>query len=73
VWNIESDVLPVDELQDLAELLSAQRLDASGVLTTLDRDAIQLLWTRLHAKVPAQFSVTPEEVQGWHQHVASGL
>ena len=55
VWDISETTLPVRDVEKLAELYSAHRLDSTGGLQPLDATEIRDLWQSLRPKYPHYF------------------
>jgi WD40 repeat protein len=67
VWNIKPDERPAGDLVGLAQLLSACRIDGTLSPTPLQAAELQRLWDDLHARYPADFTVTPAAARAWRE------
>jgi WD40 repeat protein len=66
-WELASDPRPLEDLEQIAQLLSGHSVDPIGGAIPLPNDELAGLWRKLHAKYPGEFSVTPEAVVAWHE------
>ncbi len=71
VWPLPApDRRPLEDLVLLAQLLSAQRVDATDGLTGVEpADQLQAL-ERLRARYPTDFTATFAEAIAWHEREA---
>lgn len=70
LWDFTPDVRPIDDIAQLAQLLSGRRLDATGSLVAVSATKLAENWDTLRQKYPQQFSVKPEEIVAWHSEEA---
>jgi WD40 repeat protein len=68
VWDVSEDPRPVSDLLRLVQLLSSHRIDDTGAAVPLPGEEIQRLWDDLHAKYPADVSVSPAAARAWREH-----
>jgi WD40 repeat protein len=59
VWELPQDDRPVADLVELAQLLSASRLDAQGDLVPLGPADLRAAWQALRANYPGDFTRAP--------------
>ena len=52
VWPLRQDPRPAADLAELARLLAAHQIDASGSLRPQSKEAVQQSWERLRARYP---------------------
>ncbi len=57
LWNVAPSALPAPEIEELAQLLSSQRLERQSVPVPLDAKTIESLWKSVRARHPEQFSI----------------
>lgn len=55
IWNLSETTLPVADVERLAELYSAHRLDSTGGLQPLEGGEIRARWQALRPKYPQYF------------------
>ena len=56
IFEVAKAEEPVDDLVQLAQLLSGHQLDPAGGLLPLDNHSLSNLWQMLRAKYPARFN-----------------
>lgn len=52
LWDVSEDTRPLDTLQQWAELISCQKIDATGDLVTLTPDEFERIWRQAHYQSP---------------------
>jgi WD40 repeat protein len=70
IWKLPMDRKPVSDLQDIARLLSADSAISPDSLTTLQSGFIEDVLTQLRSKYPAEFTISPKEIEAWHEFEA---
>ena len=58
--DLSPDPRPADDLLALAELLAARRVDPTGAVVPMEKDALLGAWKNLRAKYPGQFAGIPK-------------
>jgi WD40 repeat protein len=72
VCELKPDERTLDDLIQMAKVLSGTRVDASGAAVPLAMSELQEAYEALLRKAPKTFNATPEQVLGWH-HRQAGL
>jgi WD40 repeat protein len=67
VFELTKDERPLDDLLRLAQLLSAQRIDASGGVMTVEPSVLSNSWQYLRRKYPDQFVPSEGAILAWQQ------
>ncbi|WP_261341226.1 WD40 repeat domain-containing serine/threonine-protein kinase [Fimbriiglobus ruber] len=67
VWDVTPDDRPAADLVNLAQLLSASRLDDTGAVISLEAGEVTRRWADLRARYPAEFVATPETTRRWRE------
>jgi hypothetical protein len=70
VWDLSPDLRPVDQLQEIAQVLSGRQNAELGGGLLIERNALSNSWKRLRLHHTNEFRVTPEEVRAWHRRQA---
>lgn len=70
LWDFTPDARPIDDIAQLAQLISGRRLDNTGSLVAVSATKLAENWDALRQKYPQQFSVKSEEIVAWHQEEA---
>jgi hypothetical protein len=55
MWDLSPDTRPVEDLELLAQVLAARRIDHTQALVPLDTDQFRQAWETLRAKYPQGF------------------
>jgi tetratricopeptide (TPR) repeat protein len=69
-WDVTPDARSAADLVLLVQLLTGCRQDEGDNLQPLDAHELLAAWQELRDKYPDDFSLTPEEVEYWHQEAA---
>ncbi len=67
VWQLAPDRRPVEDWEQLAQVLAGRRLDPTGALTVLDSPDLARAWRALRLKYPGEGARSPEQVLAWHR------
>jgi WD40 repeat protein len=67
VFELTKDERPLEDLLRLAQLLSAQRIDANGGVMTVEPSVLSKSWQYLRRKYPEQFAPSQGAIQAWQQ------
>ncbi len=59
LWTVDCTTYPIAKLEQLAQLLSAQRIDSTGTLVRLTPGHWRELWNDLRQQFPARFAPPP--------------
>ncbi len=70
LWDVTPDTRPVEEIAQLAQLISGRRIDNTGSLVAVPSATLAETWTKLHSKYPQQFTIKPDEIVAWHTEEA---
>jgi WD40 repeat protein/serine/threonine protein kinase len=71
IWNLPGpDSRPLEDLILLAQVLSAQRVDATDGLVEVEPAAQRQALETLHSRYPADFAGSAAETFAWHQREA---
>jgi WD40 repeat protein len=58
VWELPRESRPIEQLSEIAELLSAQQTHDSGAALYQTKERLEQLWSKLRATYPEQFSIS---------------
>jgi tetratricopeptide (TPR) repeat protein len=70
VWDLPDDAQPLPDLERLAQLLTAHKLDFTGGILPVDQGALRASWQELRRKDPRAFAPATTQVLAWHRREA---
>ncbi|MDB6121940.1 MAG: repeat-containing protein [Pedosphaera sp.] len=70
VWNLPVKETQVDDLRNLAHLLSNDPVTPQGRFTSSKTESIKISWQQLRTKYPDDFKTTGQEIAAWHEFEA---
>jgi eukaryotic-like serine/threonine-protein kinase len=73
VWELPLEQSPTEALEQLARVLANRKLEAGGVLVTMNSEELQGSWARLRKDHSGFFAVSPAKAAAWHRRQAEEL
>jgi hypothetical protein len=70
VWQLPVDARPLADLFRFTQVLSGERVRSSGEPASLRAESLNTIWADLRARYPAEFAVTPWQIEIWHEFQA---
>jgi WD40 repeat protein len=70
LWDLKPDERSLDDLIRMTKILSGTRVDDAGTAVPISTSELQEAHEALLRKAPGTFTVTPEQVLGWHHQQA---
>jgi WD40 repeat protein len=67
IWPIRLETRPLNDVRSLARLLASTHEILNLTSNDTPPRAIELLWNRLRARYPDDFSTTTNQIIAWHQ------
>lgn len=66
LWELPIETRSLEELAELAKVLSGHRRDLTGAVLPQAPEALQAAWERLRVQHPKDFTVSQDDVINWH-------
>lgn len=67
VWDLPGFDGPVQDLLQLVQVLTGQKLDNAGGFEAVDREKLQVLWKTLQPKYADSFECSRQAALAWHE------